>query len=346
VRRYQQLAHDEIIDKLVKYGSTMLHASTSYGKTLISIYIIKTVGLRTIISCPSVAVREQWQKALEESNFLVSFGGDPDNNCDVYITSPTMLGKCRDLSLENYGFVIVDEVQSFAKESVTHSLLKTCPRFLLGCSATPDTKDGVDVTFPFYYGPVNTWVKKVLVKDFIAYQIETNLRCYALASENGSTSHMEVMKSYYSQKNFHRLISRVINKIGNRRCMVMFLREDYGAGLFRDYLDSKNYNNYTYYTANDRSYDLTKKILITTYQKCGYGINDPDLSVLIMVHDGSDVRQPSGRIRKDEDFYIVDFVHPRENQRKHARKREEILIEGGGEVIKLRHDELDVLNFD
>lgn len=343
-RRDQLQVFQEALSKMAEQGSTILHASTSFGKTEICVQIVCTkILLATAVMCHSLSVRDQWAAAFRKMGYEVQTTGEPSATCDIYINTPGKFATLSRQSLSKFGFLIVDEIQSCANTTLSKSMLNLCPRFLIGCSATPDTKNGSDKAFPLYYGHKDTWIKRILKKTFDVYSITTDFTVEVEKNMMGITPHIEVMKAYYQIPEFHELIFNVSQKTGDLRGMIMFALREEGLDIFRKYLDDIGYTDYAYYSGKEKTYDKTTKLLITTDKKCGYGFDDEGIKWLAFVHDTNDIRQHEGRARGNN-YFIFDFHHPRRNQDAHKRNRNKWFLERGGTVKVISHHDIDEIN--
>lgn len=335
-----QVQVSEILkDRLRKNGVALLHASTGFGKTKILIHLLNEVGFATVILCHSNKVRLQWEAVLRANDFFVNMGGDPANkNFHIYINTPGEIKKFTRAQLSRYGLVIVDELHVYSECLVTSALLQFTPRFVIGASATPDTKTGTDRAFPLYYGLRSDWIVRMLKKDFIVYQVKTPFKIQ-VEKRGNMEPHLEALKIYYNIPEIYELVGKIIEIIGDRRCMVMYGLKEEGCDKLRDYFDKSGFSDYTYFAGTEDKYDNTKKVLLTNSSKCSYGFDDQGLSVLIFLHDTLDIRQAEGRAR-GEDFFIFDICHPREQQVKHASARKKWYKERGGEVIQMRMEDI------
>lgn len=345
-QRRQLETFEEIVESLVTNGSCLLSASTSYGKTLLFIHIIKKIGLCTIVIAPTNRIKDQWVEKLRSFNILTGYSKEkdlPTDSCDVYVCGPQILTKYKESDLKKYGFVVIDEVHTFSEELCTNLLLTLRPRFLAGCSATPYTHNGVDAAFPLFYGPKDKWIVKKIIKSYVVYQVKTNLQCYALVSESGTTSHFEVLESYYSQRAFHRLLSNIVNITKDERILILFGLNSNGVKRFAEYLDEKSYTNYTCFTGDEPNYNSKKKVLLATNSKAGTGFDDSGIEIIIHAHDTKDITQGNGRVRGDN-FVVFDIVHPRKNQLSHAKDRKKTYEETGGIVQTIEWNEIPSLD--
>lgn len=342
-RRDQKQVYEEIMMKLRDYGSCLLSASTSYGKTKTAVCCGIDVGLKMMIVCHSKKVREQWINEFESIGVYVQTKGVPDNDYDVYVYGPAELKKYSYEQLKDIGFLIMDEIHTYTETSVSDIMLRMCPRFLLGLSATPDRKNGLDSAFGLYYGSKSLWIIRILKKDFVVYQVSTGITLGELPkSANGTVPLSTVLKEVYSYEDFHDILYKLIGIIGDRRCMVMFGLVKNGADLFCEYLEDQKETDFCRFCGDDSTYEK-KKILVTTDKKCGYGFDDPGITVLFFVHSTLDIRQAEGRARGNN-YFIFDLVHNRGNLKTHARERVGWYVARGGIVIYLDHTEHEKMN--
>ena len=138
---------DEAVSMLSSTHSLCLVLPTGYGKTIISIHLICRLGLKTLVLVHKTFLQNQWRERLDQyaPSLTVSFvgGGVKDWSGDVVVGLFQSVSKTRVRS--DVGVVVVDEAHHVAAP-VFNSVMLTCaPRYVIGLSATPNRKDGLDV---------------------------------------------------------------------------------------------------------------------------------------------------------------------------------------------------------
>lgn len=162
LRNYQEKACKE----LLKHNTGVLQASTGSGKTIIALSIIATRKQKTLIIVHTKELLDQWHDRIQ--TFL---------NCDNYEIGTIGTGKFRIgrritvalvqsvykkvNELEKiFGQVIIDEVHRSPSRTFSEAVNGLCPKYLLGLSATPYRRDGLNKFIEWYVGKIRHEVDK------------------------------------------------------------------------------------------------------------------------------------------------------------------------------------------
>jgi hypothetical protein len=137
------------------------------GKTVSSIYVISQIKKKTIIVVHKEFLMEQWK---EEINTFLGKSGENSNvkigyiqgkvfevdNCDIVIGMiQTMSKKEYDFEImKDFGLAIFDECHHLGAKLFSKVLQKIPSKCLLGLSAEPIRKDGMNLVFEYYLGNV------------------------------------------------------------------------------------------------------------------------------------------------------------------------------------------------
>ena len=132
----------------VQESGMILKLEAGNGKTYISCKLIELLKVKTLIIAPN-ATLTGWLEALSNfPNICVGFyNGKKKMDGDVVIMTVTSAIKNRfkfksELSyiqyFKQFGFVIYDEVHNYTSEKYSKILWRTCFRYRLGLSATPE----------------------------------------------------------------------------------------------------------------------------------------------------------------------------------------------------------------
>lgn len=158
----QEKIINETTKKLLEDGSCQLCLDTGLGKTVCSIDIISRLSRKTLIVVHKVDLIEQWKKKIEEylPGAIVGImkGSkkiDIEGKDIVFVTvqSLSKVNYKNDL-LNQFGFVICDEIHLMAAETFHKAFKKASFRYRLGLSATPIRKDGLSCVIKWFFGPI------------------------------------------------------------------------------------------------------------------------------------------------------------------------------------------------
>ena len=156
--------HDAARD-LLAHDTGVLHAPPGFGKTVTAAWLIAERGCSTLVIVHTLALLGQWRKSL--ANFLDRplktigrFGGPGKHRPigEIDVASIQALARLDDETLDEllrgYGQVIVDECHHAGSASCTHVLGLVRARYVLGLSATPERRDGLEPLVYLLCGPV------------------------------------------------------------------------------------------------------------------------------------------------------------------------------------------------
>lgn len=150
---------------LLAQDTGVLHAPPGFGKTVTAAWLIAERERSTLVIVHTMALLSQWRKSL--ANFLgrplktIGRFGGPDKHLttgEIDIASVQALARLDDDALETllrgYGHVIVDECHHAGSASCTRVLGLTRARYVMGLSATPERRDGLEPLVYLLCGPI------------------------------------------------------------------------------------------------------------------------------------------------------------------------------------------------
>jgi superfamily II DNA or RNA helicase len=133
------------------FGNLLFLASTSVGKTILQASVAARLGQRALIICPTDLIMRAWYDDLNKAFGLSrgDVGLIKRNKFDIgkhfTLASLQTLGRRRHKWAKlnrKFGTIVVDEVQGCSAETL-HSFLTQSPaKYLVGATATTETRDG------------------------------------------------------------------------------------------------------------------------------------------------------------------------------------------------------------
>jgi len=146
---------------LNKTNGALISVPCGFGKTVMALAIIAKLKVRAYFLCPTESLLEQ---AIERCKLFLpdaKIGIVRQDKCeiegkDVIFGTIQSLYK-RDYSkdlLNTIGLVIVDECHHASSFTFSRAILKLKARYILGLSATPRRKDGLEHVFHWLLGPL------------------------------------------------------------------------------------------------------------------------------------------------------------------------------------------------
>ena len=337
--RDQDVVVSTAMKRLKKFHSVLISAFTGFGKTLTAVCLLAKLKYKTAILCHLDKVKEQWPDEIEKftggtCKVQMVKGSKPlDPDADVYIFGIFKAAKFSPEELESIGLVIVDEIHLCTTKAFTNSLLKFTPRYLVGLSATPDRKDGMDKLFDFYFGDPRNYIFRKEVKNFTVIKYQTLYKpTIKYVTRFGKTipDWCTAINSIEYNEERQKEIAQIAIDNPKEKIIILCNRINQTNGIY-DILDDAK-ESVAKLVGTKKKYDKSARILVAGLKKGGVGLNDPDLTMLILASDVTDVRQNEGRIRTTDNivYDIVDYYKPFEN---HWEMRETWYESRGATII-------------
>lgn len=235
-REYQQEAHDLLLNN--RHGAVEIF--TGGGKTLLAVMLGKTVGLQTVISCPSVSIAEQMY-----NEFTFNFGkkyvgmyGDGKKEIDKLFTISIAqsLIKIQEGTKEWEFFsktkqLIFDEAHTCAAETLSElclGLFQDTP-FRFFVSGTQLRTDGLDLLLEGITGPVliRKDVREGVDNGFLSKPIFTVLNVKTDSTVTLSKDTNKLTRKYlYYDKKINKIAAEWANKFVDMGKSVLILIEE------------------------------------------------------------------------------------------------------------------------
>lgn len=150
------------VSAMLQYEAGVLCAPTAFGKTVTAAAAIARRGVNTLILVHRTELLKQWQERLQAflgagKGVVGTIGGGkakPSGKIDIAVMqSLSRQGQVNPL-VENYGHVIVDECHPIGAVSFDAILKRTKAKFILGLTATPIRRDGLQPVIFMQCGPI------------------------------------------------------------------------------------------------------------------------------------------------------------------------------------------------
>jgi superfamily II DNA or RNA helicase len=302
-----------------------------WGKTVMSIYIISQLKLKTVIFVHKEFLMDQFKGEIETFLPGAKLGRIQGKTIDVegkdivlaMIQSVAMKTYDNDL-FKDFGLSIYDECHHIGAGVFCKCPRKAPTKYTLGLSATPDRKDGLRRVFEWYIGEM---VHEVKERDDTGVDVEL------VQFKNEDEDYLNVIENAQSKPNRPRMITQIADFGPRRFALCSLVKECYDEGRQTLILsDRKSLLTYIYEWCASRQYSVgyyvggmkqedlnesaKKKIIVSTFAMSSEGMNIKSLNTLILATPKSDIVQSVGRILrlKPEERTIkpkvIDFIDP------------------------------------
>ena len=341
LRDYQQ----RIVDKYVNYvkdcGGGLLEIDTGLGKTIMALYLISKLNVKTLIIVHKEFLVDQWIERIQEFLPDASIGKIQGKTIDIE-NKTIVIGMLQSLSMKSYdqdifsdfGFTIIDEVHHMGAEVFCQALFKIVTRYVLGLSATMERKDGLTKVFKMFIGDIihkekrDTSATEVVVNaynyknddeefnemkyDFRGNPLYSTMISKLCACSDRSEFIIKIIKKEIIQDEKHIIV------LGHNKSLLNYL---YNA------IESRNICSVGYYIGGMKKDALKesegKKVIIATYSMASEGLDIKSLNTLIMATPKTDIVQSVGRILRSPQSTptIIDIVDQHDMFKKQYYKR-------------------------
>lgn len=337
--RDQDVVAKQALLQLKENHSVFISCFTGYGKTSLGTFMLCKLGYKTAVLCHSNIIKDQWKsEILKFTDGKVKIqmvqGRKPlDADADVYIIG---IQKAKTMSREeliDIGLVIVDEAHICTVTAFTSSLLRFQPMFLLGLSATPERGDGLEKLLYTYFGPRNTFIQRDEVKDFTVVKYRTKYQpviSYQIVRGRTTLAWTDMMTSLSKIEDRWKEIANIAISEPKHKIIILCDRKMMAQNIY-DYLVKKG-DSAELLIGTKKKWDKTKRILVAGVKKGGVGLNDPELTMLILAADMKNVKQCEGRIRTTNNL-IYDVVDNYSTLENHWKERRKWYIRRGATIV-------------
>ncbi len=317
LRKEQEPIVDLYMTEAKKNGGGLISLKCGGGKTVLALYIIYLLKVKTVVVVHKDFLMTQWRDRIIHFLPNARIGKIQQNTVDIE-NKDIVLAMVQSLSMKEYGpdvfssfgFAIFDECHHLGAEVFWKSMPKVASKYMLGLSATPNRKDGLRKVFEWFIGP-----SVYSTKDINTDYIET--RIYEYYNDNEIYSKMELL--FNGKTCLPRMINNLCNF--NDRCKFIYdiLKEQYQIGRKililsdrRGFLDqTKKWANVNLkeqcaglYVGGMKPDELResqeKDIILGTFSMASEGMDIPKLNTIILSSPKSDVIQSVGRILREK----------------------------------------------
>ena len=335
LRPEQQPIIDLYQEACTKRGGGLISLKCGGGKTVLALYIISLLQVKTIVIVHKDFLMTQWRDRIQQFLPEARIGKIQQNTIDIE-NKDIVLAMVQSLSQKEYdskvfssfGLAIFDECHHLGAEVFSKSMAKVASKYMLGLSATPDRKDGLRQVFEWFIGPM-VYFTKEKNKDYI----ET--RIYEYYDEDPIYSKIELL--YNKKPCLPRMINNICDHVPRNIFINEIIKSEYEKGRKILVLgDRREYLNRTQkwcheniqnniagqYVGGLKPSELRdsqeKDIILGTFSMASEGMDIPKLNTIILASPKSDVVQSVGRILREKadvrKFHplVIDFkdTHP------------------------------------
>ena len=352
IRKDQQDAVDAFLQK--KCG--LLELPCGFGKTIVALYLISMLKLKTLVIVHKEFLLEQWVERIREFLPNASIGRIQgsliDSNKDIVI------GMLQSISKEKYpkeifqtfGFTIIDETHHIAADVFSNALFQIVTPYMLGLSATMERKDGMSKVFKLFLGDIvySAQREKTLVYihkvSFTSTDEDFNTVITNFKGETNYTSMIKKLSEFNPRKECILKILGILLQDPTTHQVMILSHTKALLEYFHSAIEHRNMGTVGYYVGGMKQADLkeseTKKIILATFAMAEEALDIKTLSTLILSTPKNDVTQAVGRILrvKHEKPVVIDIVDSHNTFNNQWKKRRAYYNSQGYTIIESHHE--------
>jgi len=329
LREEQHVAVEKYMEQANAIGGGLLQLPCGFGKTVVALYLVSVIQLKTIIIVHKEFLLNKWIERITMYLPTAKIGTLQGKIIDVE-GKDIVIAMLQSISTKEYspevispfGFAIVDECHHMGAEVFSKALPKIFTKYMLGLSATPNRKDGLRNVFEWYLGPpAYTIVRKINQQvmlrkyDFVDPQASQQLKKY---KENNPASRIKLVTHLVTSPERNQLLISIIQELlsledgPERHILLLSDRRKHLEDLSVT-LQSLGIE-YGFYWGGEKQSKLDdaqqRKVILGTYNMASEAMDIPSLNTMILATPKSDIEQSVGRIlRKVHDItpILVDI---------------------------------------
>lgn len=322
----------------------ILQLPPGFGKTVMALYIISKLRVKTLIIVHKEFLMNQWKERIAQYLPNCSVGiikqnkVQVDNNIVIASLQSLCMRSYDEDNFKDFGFLIIDECHHVGAQVFSKALFKVNFKYTLGLSATVNRKDGLTKVFKWFLGDILYKIAKkenipCIVKQIIINDTDEQYRKeYTLFNGKVNIAKMITNISSYIPRTLE-----IVNQIkaileentqNNRKLLVLSDRKQHLIDI-GSYFEKEQYG---FYMGGMKEIELEKsklkQIILGTFNMISEGFDLPSLDTLILASPKSDVEQSIGRIQRkhvitenDNIPLVIDIIDNFSLFEKQANKR-------------------------
>lgn len=306
----------QAIKNILQKDTGVIIAPPGFGKTAIASAVIEKRGVSTLILVHKTNLLEQWVKRLSEyfdidSKEIGMLGKGKKRLNGLLDVATIQSMKNRPELVEEYSQLIIDESHHLPAVSFEDPIKRFCGKYILGLSATPKRRDGMEAIMYMQCGGIVHEVKKDLS---IIHSLTTIVTSYETFSNNFSL----MLSEMTDDEDRNHLIVEEIQKLNGFNVLVLSERIEH-LNILWHLLNHKNIQSVLLHGAlktKEKKIALKNmheaSIILSTSNYIGEGVDIEHLDTIVLTMPISypeRIIQYLGRVgRQSQKCRAIDFV--------------------------------------
>ena len=287
------------------------------GKTTMALYVLRKLGLKSMIVVHKDFLLNQWKERIEQFLPKARIGYIKGPKCEVE-ECDIVLASLQSLSMKEYdnktfkgfGTLIIDEVHHTSAQVFNKALFKTCFKYSIGLTATLERKDGLSCVFIWHLGDISYKATQrednVDIKTIKYIPDVEEKEVFIKGSDKLNTARM--VTNLTEDEVRDQLIIRELDDIiqnTTRKTLVLSDRVNHLKKLQR-IINLRHSGAAGIYVGGMKETALAdcenKRVIFATYAIASEGYDQKGLDTLILATPRSDITQSVGRILRDKEI--------------------------------------------
>lgn len=350
-RPEQRIAMKRISEAMDEWGSAFVEAAPGIGKTFLAIWTICKYGAKAAICVPNNVLVEQWAEAFHKwaplTRVAILRGSwNPEKDAkhrivdlgewDVVVSTAASLSQCvypAEKLYQAVGMLVVDEAHHIASKTLSNIAPRFATRRVLGLSATPQRRDGLEHALYWMLGPPCFRFQRIPMITGQMHTVEIRRvllkggPCEIVLDRTGQMQWTSTVKALTVVPERNRFLIKTVRDFvtaeGRDRVIlltgfrdhVFILANQLETQFVEDGLDIPVATLMGKATDQDRARARTAKVIVGTLQFLEEGYDDDILDTLVLAtprNSQSSLRQVIGRVERAREGkqrpIIVDVV--------------------------------------
>lgn len=309
LKEEQMAIAKEYLDQLSGHPGGILQLPCGFGKTVLAIYILSVLRVKTIIVVHKEFLMNQWIERLRQFLVQPRIGILQQNKMEVE-DRDVVIAMVQSVCLKDYppeifsgfGLAIYDECHHLGAEMFSKAFRRIVTRWTLGLSATPNRKDGLRRVFEWHLG-------RVIVQREASRSSDLTVERIRFRSTTGvfpgvySPQTRSAMITYICElgERNDRIVQRVLEicTADDRRKVLLLSERRNQLDCIHRALKTNGCDS-GFYVGGMKQIRLdesaAKTVILGTFQMASEGMDIPALNTVILCSPKSDIEQSVGRI--------------------------------------------------
>ena len=292
LKDYQEACMGQLID----YPYGIFVSAPGTGKTVMTLWLIAQLKLRTLILVNSTFLLRQWEEEcirfLEYTPGIIGDGTFTINDITIATFQSARKQERLDQIKDKFSLVIVDECHRVPANTFRNVLNSIIAYYKLGITGTPKRKDGLEFIGKWLLG------SKVLVNEYDDTMVPEIVLVKTGIKLPEADGYVECLNMMEEDSKLIKLIKKNIDASNNRHHLILSFRLTTVDLLTQEFPEALVVTGHT--SKEDRK-DLNEKvkdskiIITTTLQE---GANIPNLDTLHLIHPNNNLPMLEQRIKR------------------------------------------------